>query len=95
MKSPYDIIMTRVLTERSTQHEENADCPKYTFTVASDANKNDVRRAVEEVFKVNVRSVNTLIVRGKLRRLRSRQGRSSSWKKAVVTLGPGQRIDFA
>jgi large subunit ribosomal protein L23 len=95
MKSPYDIIMTRVVTERSTHQEEDDACPKYTFTVAEDANKNDVRRAVQAIFKVNVRSVNTLVVRGKLRRLRYRQGRSSSWKKAVVTLEPGQRIDFA
>jgi large subunit ribosomal protein L23 len=95
MKSPYDVIMTRVVTERSTHQEENTDCPKYTFTVAAGANKNDIRRAVQDVFKVNVLSVNTLIVRGKLRRLRARQGRSSSWKKAIVTLESGQRIDFA
>lgn len=95
MKSPYDVISTRVVTERSTQNEGHPTAPKYTFVVARGANKDEIRDAVQRIFKVKVESVNTLVVRGKLRRLRTQLGRRPSWKKAVVTLKAGERIDFA
>ena len=95
MKSPYDVILTTVVTERSTRQSEDEKHPKYAFVVAKHANKRDIKQAVEEIFRVKVRKVNTLNMRGKLRRLRWRRGYSSQWKKAVVTLAEGERIDFA
>jgi large subunit ribosomal protein L23 len=64
------------------------------FEVARDANKIDVRRAVESVFKVTVTDVRTLIVRGKEKRVGRFSGRRPSWKKAFVTLKPGDNIEF-
>jgi large subunit ribosomal protein L23 len=67
---------------------------RYTFEVAKDATKPQIARAVEEVFDVTVKSVNTMNVAGKPRRLRVRAGHSRSWKKAIVTLQDGDTIEF-
>ena len=83
MKSPYDIILRPVLTEKS--YDAMAE-KKYTFEVAKSATKVDINRAVEELFGVKVRKVNTLHVRGHLRRQGRTEGYTPSWKKAVVTL---------
>jgi large subunit ribosomal protein L23 len=65
-----------------------------TFQVVPDANKVEIRQAVETVFNVKVRAVRTANVRGKLKRMGRFQGRRSSWKKAVVTLAPGHKIEL-
>ncbi len=66
---------------------------KYFFQVAKDANKIEIKKAIEEIYKVKVLAVNTSIVRGKLKRVRQEQGSTTPWKKAVVTLKEGQKIE--
>lgn len=78
-----DIIIRPVITEKTM--EGNAQ-KKYTFEVAKDATKIDIKKAVEEIFGVKVQKVNTLHVRGQLRRQGRYEGYTRSWKKAVVTL---------
>lgn len=98
MKTPYlhDVILEAVFTERSTSLSDKQNT--YTFRVAMDATKIDVKRAVEEAFDVKVKNVRTTTVRGKnitrWARRRFVTGRTSQWKKAMVTLMPGYRIDF-
>lgn len=90
MKDPFQIIERPLLTEKSM---DLSHVGKYTFRVAKDANKIEIRDAVEKIFKVKVAKVNTLIVKGKKRRMgRFPEGRTSDWKKAIVTLKPGQSI---
>ncbi|HHU52135.1 MAG TPA: 50S ribosomal protein L23 [Firmicutes bacterium] len=86
-----DIIKKPLITEKSSRlMEEN----KYSFMVDRRANKNQIKQAVEEIFNVRVRGVNTSNVLGKLKRMGKHAGRRPSWKKAVVTLEPGNRIEF-
>lgn len=87
----YDILRRPVITEKSTMLSEIG---QYVFEVARDANKIEIRRAVEEIFKVKVRAVNTIHVPGKQRRMGKSTGFTSSWKKAIVTLQPGERIEL-
>lgn len=90
MNSSYDIIKSMLRTEKATSAlPEN----KYLFWVDKKANKVQVRKAVEEIYKVKVDSVNTSIQHGKLRRMRYVQGISADWKKAVVTLKEGSKIE--
>ncbi|MDI9469475.1 MAG: 50S ribosomal protein L23 [Bacillota bacterium] len=84
MKSPEDIILKPVITERSTYE---AAWGRYTFVVAKSATKPEIRRAVEALFNVKVLTVNTMNFLGKRKRLRYRQeGKRPDWKKAVVTI---------
>jgi large subunit ribosomal protein L23 len=83
MRTSYDIIVKPIVTENSMQHTADR---KYTFEVLKDANKNEIKRAVEEIFGVKVEKINTLNVRGKLKRQGRTQGYSRSWKKAIVKL---------
>ena len=83
MKAPQDIILRPVITEASMA---NVQLRKYTFRVAKDANKIEIAKAVEEHFGVKVSKVNTLHVRGHMRRQGRYEGYTPSWKKAVVTL---------
>ena len=84
MKSAYDIILRPIITEQSMEH---LDLKKYVFEVARDANKIDIRNAVEEIFDVKVGKVTTLNIRGKEKRTgRYPAGYRRSWKKAVVRL---------
>ena len=78
-----DIVIRPIITEKSMAGIADK---KYTFEVAKDANKVEIAKAVEELFKVKVRKVNTLHVRGQLRRQGRYEGYTSSWKKAIVTL---------
>ena len=94
MRDPYTIILAPVITESSMMNQAYG---KYTFRVAKDANKIEIARAVEEIAKpdqIQVTKVNTLIVKGETRRSLNRRdtGRTSDYKKAIVTLGPGQVI---
>ena len=92
MKSAQDIILRPVITENSM---EGVADKKYTFKVAKDATKIDIKRAVEELFGVEVAKVNTMHVRGRARRQGATQGRTASWKKAIVTLTEGSKtIEF-
>lgn len=85
-----DVIIRPIVTEKSTGlMEEN----KYTFEVDLRASKTQIKDAVEQIFKVRVRKVNTARVRGKLRRMGRHEGYTSNWKKAVVTLEEGHRIE--
>ncbi len=90
MRPATDIVKRVLQTEKGARV---ARLDQYLLTVAPDANKVEIRRAVEELFKVKVTKVNTLIAHGKWRRLSQRWGRRSDWKKAVVTLEKGQKIE--
>ena len=93
MKTAYDIIKRPVITEQSMSQIEEK---KYVFEVAKDANKIEIAKAVEEIFGVKVAKVNTLNVQGKMKRVgRYPQGRTASWKKAMVTLtADSKTIEF-
>lgn len=100
----HQIIKRPVLTEKGTQLKETGGMPagvdeadlrsKVIFEVVRDANKVQVRQAVEELFSVKVEAVHTQIVRGKERRVGRYMGRRPSWKRAIVTLSPGSKIEF-
>ena len=82
--------MGPVITEKSTLGSENN---QVTFKVRIDATKPQIKAAVEEVFKVKVKQVNTLRVKGKVKRFRNIKGKRSDWKKAIVTLNEGEMLD--
>jgi large subunit ribosomal protein L23 len=86
----YDVLRRPLITEKNTMLGAQN---KYTFEVAVGANKPMIRRAVETLFKVDVTDVNVSHVRGKMRRVGKSRGMTRAWKKAVVTLKPGQRIE--
>lgn len=89
--NPFDIIKTARLTEKGTIQSEKHN--QYTLVADRRATKPQIKRAVEELFKVKVIAVNTMHVRGKNRRQRTHQaGRTADWKKAVVTLKEGDKI---
>lgn len=90
MKLARKIIIKPVVTEKSVDlMQEN----KYCFRVAKDANKIEIKNAIEEIFKVTVINVNTVNVHGKMKRMGRTQGKTASWKKAVVTLREGDSIE--
>ena len=91
MKTERDIIIKPIITEKSM---EMSALNKYTFKVDKNSNKIEIRQAVEKIFKVTVTKVNTVSVRGKMRRRGKYQGCSPDWKKAVVTLKEGERIEI-
>jgi len=87
----FDVIRTARLTEKGSRQGEKLN--QYTVVANPRANKFEIKRAVEELFKVKVIRVNTLNVRGKLRRQRTQQaGKDQDWKKAIVTLKEGDKI---
>lgn len=83
MKSPYDIIIKPIITEKSMSGME---ANKYTFKVLKDANKTEIKLAIEEAFGVKVSKINTLNVKGKVKRQGKFIGKRADWKKAIVTL---------
>ena len=83
MKTVYDIIIKPIITERSMA--EVAD-KKYVFQVAKDAEKTEIKRAIEEIFGVKVESVNTMHVRGKNKRMGVHEGKTAATKKAIIKL---------
>ncbi|HAK75026.1 MAG TPA: 50S ribosomal protein L23 [Sporomusaceae bacterium] len=86
-----DVLIRPIITEKSTAlMAEN----RYTFLVPLTVNKVEVRQAVEHVFKVKVEAVNTVRVLGKTKRMGKTQGKRSDYKKAIVKLAPGERIEF-
>jgi large subunit ribosomal protein L23 len=87
----YDTILAPIITEKATVLSEQN---KVVFRVAMDASKDEIAAAVEELFKVTVTKVNTLVTKGKTKRFRGIKGRRSDVKKAIVTLAEGQSIDI-
>jgi len=88
----YDIIRRPVITEKTTiQKEENN---QVTFEVDRRANRVEIARAVEKIFNVKVARARTLKVKGKIKRRGRIMGKRKDWKKAIITLMPGERIDF-
>ena len=104
MRTPYDIILRPVITEKSvrlanleaksSKNKETRKITKVTFEVAMDATKPEIKEAVEKIFGVKVDKVNTMIVKGKRKDVRFLRGKKRDWKKAIVTLKPGYEIDL-
>lgn len=91
MKNPRNILRKPVITEKSTSlMQEN----KYTFVVDPRANKVEIKQAVESLFKVKVEKVNTMTVKGRIKRVRNIPGRTPDIKKAIVTLRKGDKIEI-
>ena len=92
MRTAYDVIIKPVVTETSMDDAQNK---KYTFKVARDANKTEIKAAVEEIFDVEVARVNVMNVKGKVKRLGRTEGMTAKSKKAIVTLTEGSKeIEF-
>lgn len=89
--NPYQIIIRPLITEKNTNLMLQN---KYCFEVERNASKPEIKQAIEEIFKVTVQSVNTMNMRGKLRRRGARSGYQADWKKAIVTLVTGDRIEL-
>ena len=88
----YDVIVSPVITEKSTLVSDNN---QVVFNVARDASKPEIKAAIEALFEVKVKAVNTLVRKGKVKRFRGIKGRQSDKKMAIVTLAEGQSIDVA
>ena len=86
-----EVLRRPIVTEKNTRLTEQN---KYAFEVARDANKKQIKEAVETAFNVRVVSVNVMSVQGKMRGMGRLRGKTKTWKKAVVTLAPGQKIDI-
>ena len=98
MKYAHDIIRRPIISERSMEpvfDREGNQINRYTFEVPTTVNKIENKKAVEEIFGVQVAAVNTMRVEGKVKRMGKYQGKRASWKKAIVTLKPGSKtIEF-
>lgn len=90
MKTSYDIVLSLIRSEKGTALESQR---QYLFQVAKSANKVEIKKAVEEIYNVKVDSVNTMVMPSKLKRVRQEYGHTTPWKKAVVTLQAGHKID--
>jgi large subunit ribosomal protein L23 len=92
MKDARLVVRKALITEKGTVLREQRN--QYVFEVARDANRIEIRRAVESIFSVKVREVRTMQVRGKVKRQGRFAGKRPDWKKAVVTLMPDQKIEL-
>lgn len=91
MKNPHDVIKGLIRTEKgSAMLKFN----KYLFWVGPDSNKIEIKKAVEDIYKIKVDAVNTVSMRGKSKRVRHAIGKTPDWKKAIVTLKEGSKIDI-
>ncbi len=88
----YDIIRRPLITEKTTKQKEA--CNQLSFEVAREANRVEISRAVEKIFNVRVAAVRTIQVKGKVKHRGKIAGKRRDWKKAIVTLMPGERIAF-
>nr|MBC7245634.1 50S ribosomal protein L23 [Chloroflexota bacterium] len=88
----YEVLKRPIVTEKSGKQSEYHH--RYTFEVDARANKQQIKEAVEQIFNVQVLDVNVINIRGKQRRWGRIIGRTKDWKKAIVTLAPGQTIQF-
>ena len=92
MKAAQDIILKPIITEKSM---DDLQTGKYTFKVAKDANKSEIKKAVEQLFGVEVAKVNTMNCLGRTKRVGRYVGKTSDWKKAIITLTEGSKtIEF-
>ena len=91
-RDPRTVILRPIMTEKSMRQKE--DLNTVTFRVRPDANKVEIRSAVESVFNVKVAAVRTASFEGKLKRMGRHEGRRRDWKKAIVTLQPGHKIEL-
>ena len=91
-RTPREIIFRPLMTEKSMRQKEEQN--SVTFRVHPDANKVEIRSAIEQVFNVKVSDVRTASFEGKMKRMGKHQGRRADWKKAIVTLAPGHKIDL-
>ena len=92
MKTAYDIVIKPIITEQSMEATEEK---KYVFQVANDANKIEIKKAIEEIFGVKVEKVNTIRMEGKEKRMGVHIGRRANWKKAMVKLtADSKTIEF-
>lgn len=91
IRTPQDVLLAPIISEKSYDDSEHG---KYRFRVHKDATKAQIKDAVEKIFKKKVRAVNVAYHRGKPRRHGMKQGRTSDWKKAIVTLAGHERLDF-
>ena len=92
MKDPRNIVLRALMTEKGAMLREQRNT--YLFRVSPEANKIEIKRAVAELFKVEVEDVRTINVLGKFKRLGRSSGRRASWKKAIVTIKEGQTIEL-
>ncbi|MFK5927605.1 MAG: 50S ribosomal protein L23 [Desulfuromusa sp.] len=92
MKPMYEIIRKPLISEKANLLKDNSGI--VTFEVGRDANKIEIKQAVEKAFDVKVKAVNTIQLRGKTKRVGANMGQRNNWKKAYVTLEEGQNIDF-
>lgn len=92
MKNPHDVIIRALITEKGTKMRETGN--RYLFQVSPEANKIEIKSAIEQVFGVTVESVRTQNVMGKIKRLGRNLGRRPNWKKAIVTLKEGDNIEL-
>ena len=92
MRKHYNIIIEPIITEKSNTQKEEAQ--QVTFKVPLWATKIQIREAVEKVFEKKVLDVKTIKVKGKVKRLGRHAGKRPDWKKAIIKLKPGERIDF-
>ena len=92
MKTASSILKRPLVTEKGTQLREKDN--KVVFSVAKDANKIEIKQAVEELFNVHVEDVKTMVMKGKIKRWGYRPFQRSDWKKAIVTLKAGETIEF-
>ncbi len=90
MKNPHDVVKGMIRTEKGSIL---LPLNKYLFWVGMESNKIEIKKAVEDIYNVKVGAVNTITMRGKLKRVRHAIGKTSDWKKAVVTLKDGNKID--
>lgn len=88
----YDIVKNLMRTEKGTLLESDR---QYLFKVTKGANKIQIKAAIEEIYKVKVQTVHTVIMPGKKKRVRQHMGRTVEWKKAIVTLAEGQKIEVS
>lgn len=88
---PYEVLRKPLITEKNTVLQAQG---KYVFEVAEEANKPQIKQAVEKAFKVGVTAVNVMMIRGKERRIGRRKVMTRAWKKAIVTLKPGDKIEI-
>lgn len=92
MKNVYEVIKRPIVTEKSTVQKEQSN--QVSFEVDRRANKIEIKQAVEKLFKVDVVTVNTMTIKGKIKRMGRFSGKRSDWKKAIVTLKEGQKLSF-
>ncbi|MBI4834163.1 MAG: 50S ribosomal protein L23 [Planctomycetes bacterium] len=91
-KTPYDVIIKPLMTEKSTKSKEKQNA--YIFAVNLDSNKPEIKEAIEKAFTVKVDKVRTMVMKGKPKRYKFKKAYLQTWKKAVVTLKEGSRIDI-